>query len=108
MSHSVSIYEAKTQLSNLLREVEAGQVVTITRHGKPVAELHPSALAGKQAMRGSGKSPGFYMAQDFDAPLDVFADYMPEADAAGITDATGESDSLRVAEDAPPARPKRR
>ena len=108
MGHSVSIYEAKTQLSSLLRVVESGKVVTITRHGKPVAELHPSAAAGKQAKRGSGKSPGFYMAQDFDAPLDVFADYMPQADGAGTSDATCESESLRVAEDAPRTHPKRR
>ena len=108
MKHSVSIYEAKTQLSNLLRVVESGKVVTITRHGKPVAELHPSAVAGQQAKRGSGKSPGFYMAQDFDAPLDVFADYMPDAHAAGTTDVTGEGESLRVAEDSPRQRSKRR
>ncbi|MEI6688554.1 MAG: type II toxin-antitoxin system prevent-host-death family antitoxin [Thermoleophilia bacterium] len=37
----VSVYEAKTHLSRLIGEVEAGVEVTITRHGKPVARLVP-------------------------------------------------------------------
>lgn len=35
----VPVHEAKAHLSELLRRVEAGEVVTITRHGHPVAEL---------------------------------------------------------------------
>jgi prevent-host-death family protein len=35
----VNVHEAKTQLSRLLELVEQGEVVTIARHGKPVAEL---------------------------------------------------------------------
>jgi prevent-host-death family protein len=37
----VSAYEAKTGLSKLLRRVEAGERITITRHGVPVAVLGP-------------------------------------------------------------------
>jgi prevent-host-death family protein len=37
----VGSYEAKTRLPDLLRRVEAGETVTITRHGKPVAQLVP-------------------------------------------------------------------
>ena len=35
----VNVHEAKTQLSRLLELVEAGEAVTIARHGKPVADL---------------------------------------------------------------------
>ncbi len=35
----VGAFEAKTNLSNLLREVEKGTVIHITRRGKPVAVL---------------------------------------------------------------------
>jgi prevent-host-death family protein len=42
----VSVYEAKTHLSRLLAEVEAGGDVTITRHGRPVARLVPAVAAG--------------------------------------------------------------
>lgn len=71
----VGAFEAKTHLSRLLDEVEQGSHIVITRHGKAVAELAPIA-AKKKAKFGSGKGVGFYMAPDFDEPLDVFKDYM--------------------------------
>jgi prevent-host-death family protein len=37
----VGVYEAKTKLPKLLEEVEHGETVTITRHGKPIAKLVP-------------------------------------------------------------------
>lgn len=37
----VGVYEAKTQLPRLLDEVERGETITITRHGRPVARLVP-------------------------------------------------------------------
>ncbi len=36
---SVGVYEAKTHLARLLDEVERGETITITRHGRPVATL---------------------------------------------------------------------
>ncbi|MDQ3779529.1 MAG: type II toxin-antitoxin system prevent-host-death family antitoxin [Chloroflexota bacterium] len=38
---TVGAYEAKTHLSQLLDEVAAGESITITRHGVPVARLVP-------------------------------------------------------------------
>ncbi len=38
-----TVHEAKTHLSRLLAEVEAGASVVITRRGKPVAKLEPVA-----------------------------------------------------------------
>ena len=38
---TVSAYEAKTHLPRLIRQVEQGETVIITRHGKPVAKLAP-------------------------------------------------------------------
>ncbi|HXH23567.1 MAG TPA: type II toxin-antitoxin system prevent-host-death family antitoxin [Dehalococcoidia bacterium] len=37
----VGVYEAKTQLPRLLDDVERGETITITRHGRPVARLVP-------------------------------------------------------------------
>lgn len=37
----VGAYDAKTRLSELLERVEAGEEITITRHGSPVARLVP-------------------------------------------------------------------
>ena len=42
---TVGVYDAKTNLSQLLEEVEQGEIVIITRHGQPVAELRPSTPA---------------------------------------------------------------
>jgi len=38
---TVGAFEAKTHLGQLLDEVARGEVITITRHGVPVAELRP-------------------------------------------------------------------
>jgi prevent-host-death family protein len=38
---TVGTYEAKTHLPRLIRAVERGETVIITRHGKPVAQLGP-------------------------------------------------------------------
>jgi prevent-host-death family protein len=61
---TVGVLEAKTRLSELVAQAAAGESVTITRHGKPVAMLVPvvqrgaerqkrieAAVAGLQALR---------------------------------------------------------
>ena len=40
-SNTVGAYEAKTHLSELLERVEAGEEITITKHGTPIAKLVP-------------------------------------------------------------------
>jgi prevent-host-death family protein len=44
----VPIKEAKAKLTELLRAVEAGERITLTRHGKPVADLVPHASEPKE------------------------------------------------------------
>ncbi len=58
MSMKVGSYEAKTRLSELLREVQAVKRYTITLRGAPVAELVPTegsrpadAIEAVEAMR---------------------------------------------------------
>lgn len=45
MSHTYSTYEAKAKFSEVLRRVREGQTVTISYHGKPVAEMRPVPAA---------------------------------------------------------------
>lgn len=45
---TVNVHEAKTHLSRLLKQVEAGEEVTIARNGKPVARLVSSKKHGKR------------------------------------------------------------
>lgn len=42
MKH-VNLSDAKARLSELLDEVEAGETLIITRHGKPVAQVSPAS-----------------------------------------------------------------
>ena len=42
---SVGSYEAKTHLPRLLRQVEQGETIAITKRGKPVAVLSPARPA---------------------------------------------------------------
>ena len=37
----VGVYDAKTHLPKLIDDVEKGETVVITRHGRPVARLVP-------------------------------------------------------------------
>jgi len=71
----VNIHEAKTNLSKLIRLAEAGEEVIIARDDVPVVKLMPVV---KSPQRQLGIAEGFviYMADDFDAPLDDFAEYM--------------------------------
>ena len=39
MTRNLSVAEIKATLSECIREVESGEAVVITRHGKPVAAL---------------------------------------------------------------------
>jgi prevent-host-death family protein len=40
---TVNLVQAKAHLSELLDKVEAGEEVTITRHGRAVAHIHPAS-----------------------------------------------------------------
>lgn len=67
----VTVQEAKTHLSRLLRRVEAGESVVIRRGSERVAVLSPAPVVTEQrsiwgALEGS-------MSDDFDTPLDDFA-----------------------------------
>jgi len=42
---SIGIYEAKSRLSELVEKAEAGEEITITRHGRPVVKLVRAAPA---------------------------------------------------------------
>ena len=70
----VNVHEAKTTLSALLVEVEKGEEVVIARNGVPVAKLVPYTV--QQRRFGVAEGTVSYIADDFDAPLEDFKDYM--------------------------------
>jgi len=70
----VNIYEAKSQLSELIRRVLAGEEVVIARRNAPMVRLVP--VAGARPERRLGTARGeVTMADDFDAPLEDFEEY---------------------------------
>ena len=48
---TVGTFEAKTHLTRLLDRVAAGEQITITRHGTPVARLVEVKPAGSRQLR---------------------------------------------------------
>jgi prevent-host-death family protein len=71
MEKSVNIHEAKTHLSRLIEQVEAGEEITICRAGRPVARI-----VGYAARR-EPRQPGFWKGRvvigpNFDDPLPGF------------------------------------
>lgn len=75
----VTVHKAKTQLSKLIERVLAGEEVIIARRDEPVVRLEPIKKTG-----GFGSMKGLisYIAPDFDAPLEDFAEYMETSEEA--------------------------
>ncbi|HXT42774.1 MAG TPA: type II toxin-antitoxin system Phd/YefM family antitoxin [Pseudonocardiaceae bacterium] len=67
MTKQVNVYEAKTQLSKLLEQVEAGEEIVIARHGRPVARLVPLQRTPVHRVPGGWKGK-VWMSPDFDEP----------------------------------------
>jgi len=72
----VNIHEAKTNLSKLIRLAEAGEEVIIARDDVPVVKLVALEVAPQPRQLGIAEGFVIYMADDFDAPLEDFAEYM--------------------------------
>lgn len=55
LSMEVSTAEAKNRLPELIRAVEDGEQVVITRHGRPVAQITPPPPARRKPVLGGMK-----------------------------------------------------
>ena len=63
----VPLAEAKNNLSKLVDDAAAGQIITIAKHGRALARLVPvGKTSGKRIGAMKGK---LVLAEDFDAPL---------------------------------------
>lgn len=65
MARIVNVYEAKTQLSALLAEVEAGGEVVIARAGRPVARLIAAGTVAQRRIPGAWRDK-IALRSDFD------------------------------------------
>ncbi|TGN39679.1 type II toxin-antitoxin system prevent-host-death family antitoxin [Paracoccus liaowanqingii] len=72
----IAIAEAKAQFAELIRRVEAGEEVELTRYGRPVARLTAAQTPGQGligCMRGRFVAPGAVDEAD-EAVAALFAD----------------------------------
>jgi len=66
----VSLYAAKTHLSELVEQAAQGREIIIAKSGKPKARLVPLAPTDTRRLRKPGGGKGkVWIAPDFDAPL---------------------------------------
>ena len=63
-------------LSELVAGMVPGEEVVLTAKGEPVAIVTRPALTSWPSQPGTAKDRSFWMAPDFDAPLEDFAEYM--------------------------------
>ena len=66
----VSTAAAKNRFAELIRAVEAGERVVITRHGKPVAQLAPPPVESRKVQLGAMKDR-IQFKPGWDAPVDL-------------------------------------
>jgi len=72
---TIDIEEAKTSLGDLLDAALRGQEIILTRDDQPVAKLIPLVQRRPRPQYGSAKGL-VHMANDFDAPLADFEEYV--------------------------------
>ena len=65
----VNIYEAKTNLSQLVDAAHNGETVIIAKAGTPMAKLVPLSHGPKRKIKYGLMKGEFLEADDFDAPL---------------------------------------
>ncbi len=72
MTMTLQLAEAKAHFSEIVQKAMLGELIVITKENRPVVRL----VAIKPAQRVPGTGKGVWMAPDFDAPLEDFAEYM--------------------------------
>jgi prevent-host-death family protein len=70
-----NIAQAKSRFSELVDKALLGEEIVISRDNKPLLKLVPVGSSIRRAP-GSAKGEILYVADDFDAPLSDFADYV--------------------------------
>ena len=66
----VGVSEARRRFIELMQRVHEGQSVTITRHGKAVAQLGPPNMAQRQVRFGTMRGQ-IHFKPGWDAPIDL-------------------------------------
>jgi antitoxin (DNA-binding transcriptional repressor) of toxin-antitoxin stability system len=73
---TVTIDEAQTKLPELIHGLLYGEELVITEKNQPLAKLTRSPRTSWPCQPGSTKGQNHWMAEDFDAPLEDFKEYI--------------------------------
>ncbi len=74
--HQVTIHEAKTHLSKLIQEALNGEEVIIAKGKAPLVRLEVLPHVKVERRLGGAKGLIVHMDDDFNTPLEDFAEYM--------------------------------
>lgn len=78
--HLVNIHDAKTRLSKLLADVQAGEDVVIAKSGMPIVRLVPYTAPKRKIAPPGAMEGAIWISDDFDAPMDELFDCLkPES-----------------------------
>ena len=73
---TVTIEDAQAKLPEILASLNPGDQIAIVQAGEEIARLTRSSRKQWPCQAGSYRKAEFWMAPDFDAPLEEFKEYM--------------------------------
>ncbi len=73
---TMNLEDAQARLQEVIAGLNPGESLIITKEGEPVATLTRSERKRWPCKAGSDKTEAYWMAPDFDAPLEEFREYM--------------------------------
>jgi antitoxin (DNA-binding transcriptional repressor) of toxin-antitoxin stability system len=76
MPRTLPLAAVQPKLSELVAGMVPGEEVVLTSNGEPIAVVTRPPRTTWPSQPGTAKDRSFWMAPDFDAPLEDFAEYM--------------------------------
>jgi antitoxin (DNA-binding transcriptional repressor) of toxin-antitoxin stability system len=73
---TVTIEQAQAALPEIIQRLQPGEEITITDDGQPLAHVKKAERTSWPCKAGSAKDKIFWIAPDFDAPLEESREYM--------------------------------
>ncbi len=76
MTRTFPLAAVQMKLTEIVAGMTPGEEVILTADGEPVAVVTRTQRVRGPSVPGTAKDRSFWMAPDFDAPLEDFAEYM--------------------------------
>ncbi len=76
MPRTLPLAAAQPHLTEIVAGMTPGEEIVLTRDGEPVAIVTRPPRTSWPCQPGTARDRSFWMAPDFDAPLEDFAEYM--------------------------------